>query len=36
VVDDPANPSGIVITVDVLQQGLRVPVPMKDLKLLPR
>ncbi len=36
VIDDPANPSGIIITVDVLQQGLHVPVPLADLKLLPR
>ncbi len=36
VIDDPSNPQGIVITVDVLQQGLHIPVPMKDLKLLPR
>lgn len=36
VVDDPNNPKGIVITVDVLQQGLHIAVPLADLKLLPR
>ncbi|HEX2100063.1 MAG TPA: transcription termination/antitermination NusG family protein [Candidatus Synoicihabitans sp.] len=35
-VDDPANPRGIVLTVDVLQQGLLVAVPLADLKLLAR
>jgi transcription antitermination factor NusG len=36
VIDDPQNPSGIVIAVDVLQQGLHISVPMSDLKILPR
>ena len=35
VVDDPKNPKGIVITVDVLRQGLLVKVPMADLQPLP-
>ncbi len=36
VIDDPANPSGIIVTVDVLQQGLHVSLPLADLKILPR
>jgi transcription antitermination factor NusG len=35
VVDDPANPKGIVLAVDVLQQGLHVRMPLADLQLLP-
>lgn len=35
VVDDPANPQGIVVAVDVLQQGLHVRMPMEDLEPLP-
>lgn len=35
VIDDPANPNGIVISVDVLQQGLLVKVPLTDLEALP-
>ncbi|MFT3781146.1 MAG: transcription termination/antitermination NusG family protein [Nibricoccus sp.] len=35
VIDDPANPNGIVICVDVLQQGLLVKVPLTDLEALP-
>lgn len=35
VIDDPANPNGIVISVDVLQQGLLVKVPLADLEALP-
>ena len=34
-VDDPANPRGIVVSVDVLQQGLLVYLPLENLKLLP-
>ena len=34
-VDDPANPRGIVVSVDVLQQGLLVHLPLESLKLLP-
>lgn len=34
-VDDPANPQGIVVSVDVLQQGLRVRLPLDSLQLLP-
>jgi transcription antitermination factor NusG len=34
-VDDPTRPSGIVIAVDVLRQGLRVKVPVEDLAVLP-
>ncbi len=36
VIDDPDSPKGIVISVDVLQQGLHIAVPLADLKLLPR
>ena len=35
-IDDPTNPRGIVLAVDVLQQGLLVKVPLEDLKPLPR
>jgi transcription antitermination factor NusG len=35
IVDDPANPKGVVIAVDVLQQGLLVRMPMKNLQILP-
>ena len=35
VVDDPANPQGIVLSVDVLQQGLLVRLPLENLELLP-
>ncbi|MFT3870160.1 MAG: transcription termination/antitermination NusG family protein [Nibricoccus sp.] len=35
VIDDPANPNGIIICVDVLQQGLLVKVPLTDLEALP-
>ena len=35
VVDDPANPKGIVLAVDVLQQGLHVRMPLADLQVLP-
>ncbi len=35
-IDDPSNPRGIVISVDVLQQGLLVRVPMEDLRPLLR
>jgi transcriptional antiterminator RfaH len=34
VIDDPENPSGIIIEVDVLRQGLHVAIPMSDLKIL--
>lgn len=34
-VDDPANPRGIVVSVDVLQQGLLVRLPLEHLQLLP-
>jgi transcription antitermination factor NusG len=34
-VDDPANPKGIVVAVDVLQQGLLIKLPMEHLKILP-
>ncbi|MCW5549120.1 MAG: UpxY family transcription antiterminator [Opitutaceae bacterium] len=34
-VDNPANPAGIVISVDVLQQGLHVKVPAANLTPLP-
>jgi len=35
VVDNPANPKGIVLSVDVLQQGLLVKVPAANLRPLP-
>ncbi len=35
VVDDPANPQGIVLSVDVLQQGLLVKMPLESLEILP-
>ena len=34
-VDDPVNPRGIVVSVDVLQQGLLVRLPLDQLRLLP-
>lgn len=34
-VDDPVNPQGIVVSVDVLQQGLLVRLPLESLQLLP-
>ncbi len=34
-VDDPANPRGIVVSVDVLQQGLLVRLPLESLKISP-
>jgi transcriptional antiterminator RfaH len=34
VVDDPANPQGIVIAIDVLQQGLHVKIPVSDLQTI--
>jgi len=34
-IDDPTQPSGIVISVDVLQQGLLVRVPADRLEPLP-
>ena len=34
-VDDPANPHGIVVSVDVLQQGLLVRLPLESLQMLP-
>lgn len=34
-VNDPKNPGGIVISVDVLQQGLLVRVPVENLEALP-
>ena len=34
-VDDPTHPAGIVISVDVLQQGLLVRVPVENLEALP-
>jgi len=36
IIDDPDNPSGIIVEVDVLRQGLHVALPMSDLKLLAR
>ncbi len=35
IIDNPANPKGIVLSVDVLQQGLHVRMPVEHLKVLP-
>jgi len=35
IVDDPANPKGVIIAVDVLQQGLLVRMPLEHLQILP-
>lgn len=34
-VDNPASPGGVVIAVDVLQQGVLIRIPMSDLQILP-
>lgn len=34
-VDDPAHPQGVVLSVDVLQKGLLVKVPIENLQVLP-
>lgn len=34
-VDNPANPGGVVIAIDVLQQGVLIKIPMSDLQILP-
>ena len=34
-VDDPTNPQGVVLSVDVLQQGLLVKVPAEHLQAMP-
>ena len=34
-IDDPSNPRGIVLVVDVLQQGLLVKMPVEHLQVLP-
>jgi transcription antitermination factor NusG len=34
-VDDPSNPRGIVLSVDVLRQGLLVKLPAENLQILP-
>ena len=34
-VDDPTNPQGVVLSVDVLRQGLHVKVPAENLQVLP-
>jgi len=34
-VDDPSNPRGVVLSVDILQQGLLVKVPAENLQVLP-
>ena len=34
-VDDPANPQGVMISVDVLRQGLLVKIPAENLVALP-
>lgn len=35
IVDDPANPKGVVVSVDFLQQGVLIKVPPESLKCLP-
>ena len=35
IVDDPSNPQGIVLSVDVLRQGLHVKMPAEHLRVLP-
>ena len=35
IVDDPANPKGVIIAVDVLQQGLLVRMQLEHLQILP-
>jgi transcriptional antiterminator RfaH len=35
IIDDPANPQGIVVAVDVLQLGLHIRLPMEQLQPLP-
>lgn len=34
-IDDPTNPHGIVLSVDVLQQGLHVKLPVEHLQIMP-
>lgn len=34
-VDNPANPGGVVVAVDVLRQGVLIKIPMSDLQILP-
>ena len=34
-IEDPRSPKGVVISMDVLQQGVLVAVPLADIKLLP-
>jgi transcriptional antiterminator RfaH len=34
-IDDPANPQGVVLAIDVLQQGLLVKLPAANLQILP-
>ena len=34
-VDDPANPPGVILAVDVLRPGLRVKLPADQLQILP-
>ncbi len=33
-VEDPKSPRGVIIAMDVLQQGLLVPVPLDQIKIL--
>ncbi|HTJ79069.1 MAG TPA: transcription termination/antitermination NusG family protein [Rariglobus sp.] len=35
IVDDPTTPTGIILCVDVLQQGLLVKLPLESLEILP-
>jgi len=34
IVDNPANPQGVILAVDVLQQGLLVKIPLTDLQVI--
>ena len=35
IVDDPTNPKGIILAVDVLRQGLHIKMPLENMELLP-
>ncbi len=35
IVDDPTNPKGVILAVDVLQQGLHIKLPLESMELLP-
>ena len=35
IVDDPTNPKGVILAVDVLQQGLHIKLPIESMEPLP-